>query len=65
MYNLQKDIRDNNLPIDTLLIEASGKLGGKIQTVQKDGFTIERGPDSFLAGKRKCSYISERIRSWR
>lgn len=35
MYNLQKDIRDNNLPIDTLLIEASGKLGGKIQTVQK------------------------------
>ena len=43
MYNLQK-IFMKNLPIDTLLIEASGKLGGKIQTVRKDGFTIERGP---------------------
>ena len=41
MYNLQKEIREKNLPIDALLIEASGKLGGKIQTVQKDGFTIE------------------------
>ncbi|MGG8397400.1 NAD(P)-binding protein, partial [Bacillus cereus] len=39
MYNLQKNIHEKNLPIDTLLIEASGKLGGKIQTVRKDGFT--------------------------
>lgn len=42
MYNLQKNLHEKNLPIDTLLIEASGKLGGKIQTVRKDGFTIER-----------------------
>lgn len=35
MYNLQKNIHEKNLPIDTLLIEASGKLGGKIQTVRK------------------------------
>ncbi|GAB6442685.1 MULTISPECIES: protoporphyrinogen oxidase [Bacillus] len=61
MYNLQKDICDNNLPIDTLLIEASGKLGGKIQTVRKDGFTIERGPDSFLARKESAARLAREL----
>ncbi|WP_002150030.1 protoporphyrinogen oxidase [Bacillus cereus] len=61
MYNLQKDIREKNLPIDTLLIEASGKLGGKIQTVQKDGFTIERGPDSFLARKESAAKLVKEL----
>ncbi|UYX53553.1 protoporphyrinogen oxidase [Bacillus thuringiensis] len=61
MYNLQKDIREKNLPIDTLLIEASGKLGGKIQTVQKDGFTIERGPDSFLARKESVAKLVKEL----
>ncbi|MEM5671632.1 FAD-dependent oxidoreductase, partial [Bacillus cereus] len=61
MYHLQKDIRDKNLPIDTLLIEASGKLGGKIQTVRKDGFTIERGPDSFLARKESAARLVKEL----
>ncbi len=56
-YYLQQEIREKNLPIDTLLIEASGKLGGKIQTVRKDGFTIERGPDSFLARKESAAKL--------
>ncbi|SCC01865.1 protoporphyrinogen oxidase [Bacillus mycoides] len=61
MYNLQKEIREKNLPIDALLIEASGKLGGKIQTVQKDGFTIERGPDSFLARKESAAKLVKEL----
>lgn len=60
-YYLQKEIRENNLPIDTLLIEASGKLGGKIQTVRKDGFTIERGPDSFLERKESAARLAEEL----
>ncbi|MFJ8527389.1 protoporphyrinogen oxidase [Bacillus sp. NPDC094106] len=56
-YYLQKEIREKGLPIDTLLIEASGKLGGKIQTVRKDGFTIERGPDSFLERKESAARL--------
>ncbi|MGG3671974.1 protoporphyrinogen oxidase [Bacillus nitratireducens] len=60
-YYLQKEIREKNLPIDTLLIEASGKLGGKIQTVQKDGFTIERGPDSFLARKESAAKLVKEL----
>ncbi|MGE7858008.1 protoporphyrinogen oxidase [Bacillus sp. NPDC094064] len=61
MYHLQKEIHDKNLPIDTVLIEASGRLGGKIQTVRKDGFTIERGPDSFLARKESAAKLAREL----
>jgi oxygen-dependent protoporphyrinogen oxidase len=33
------------------LIEKSAQLGGKVITELIDGFVIERGPDSFVAGK--------------
>ncbi|HAO9043664.1 TPA: protoporphyrinogen oxidase, partial [Listeria monocytogenes] len=33
------------------LVEKDKKLGGKFETVKRDGFLIEKGPDSFLARK--------------
>ncbi len=33
------------------VLEASGRLGGIIHTVERDGFTIELGPDSFITNK--------------
>ena len=39
------------LPLDIVLVESSLRLGGKIQTLRKDGFIIERGPESFLIVK--------------
>ncbi|MFP7295724.1 protoporphyrinogen oxidase [Neobacillus niacini] len=54
-YYLQKIMKEKQLPFEIILIEASHRLGGKMQTVIRDGFTIERGPDSFLA--RKVSMI--------
>lgn len=47
-FYLQKIAEQNNLPLDIILIESSLRLGGKIQTLRKDGFIIERGPESFL-----------------
>src|SRR5689334_4771239 len=47
-------MQEQNLPIEIQLIESSHRLGGKLQTVKRDGYTIERGPDSFLA-KRDSS----------
>ncbi|MCP1145856.1 protoporphyrinogen oxidase [Lysinibacillus endophyticus] len=47
-FYLQKEAQQNNLPIDVVLIESSLRLGGKIHTLRKDGFIIERGPESFL-----------------
>ncbi|HXI45871.1 MAG TPA: protoporphyrinogen oxidase, partial [Candidatus Acidoferrales bacterium] len=34
--------------IETLLLEATDRLGGKVATEHVDGFTIEAGPDSFV-----------------
>ncbi|MFC0523520.1 protoporphyrinogen oxidase [Pontibacillus salicampi] len=50
-YYLQKQIQAHKLPYTVRLVEASYRLGGMIHTEQKNGFTIERGPDSLLARK--------------
>ncbi len=41
-FYLQRKAQLNNLPIEVVLIESSLRLGGKIQTLRKDGFIIER-----------------------
>jgi oxygen-dependent protoporphyrinogen oxidase len=43
------------------LIEKSKTLGGKIQTVHRDGFVIERGPDSFLSRKTPIIELSKEL----
>lgn len=48
-YYLQKRLKQEGLPHEVLLIEADPRLGGKIKTTVKDGFIIERGPESFPA----------------
>ncbi|MGG0655173.1 protoporphyrinogen oxidase [Rummeliibacillus pycnus] len=47
-FYLQQQAKDQKLPLEIVLIEATHRLGGKIQTVRKDNFIIERGPDSFF-----------------
>ncbi|QDP39741.1 protoporphyrinogen oxidase [Radiobacillus deserti] len=56
-YYLQEEIQKKQLPYEVKLIEASGRLGGKIMSYQKDGFTIERGPDSFLIRKKSAAEL--------
>ncbi|OCS87237.1 protoporphyrinogen oxidase [Caryophanon tenue] len=46
-FYMQKQARDEKLPIDVLLIDASLRAGGKIETLRQDGYIIERGPESF------------------
>ncbi|RDW19916.1 protoporphyrinogen oxidase [Oceanobacillus chungangensis] len=50
-YYLQKEIERQGLAIELKLIEASGRLGGKIKTLKQAGYTIEQGPDSLLSRK--------------
>ena len=50
-YYLQKEIAWQSLPLDFTLLEASNRLGGKVQTDVHNGFVMEKGPDSFLARK--------------
>ena len=50
-YYLNKEIQTNKLPYQVVLVEATDRLGGKIQTIYRDGFVVEQGPDSWLAPK--------------
>ena len=52
MYYLQKLKRNLQLEVDLVLIEQNERLGGKIRTVYQNGFKIESGADSIVAGKK-------------
>ncbi|XUX07650.1 protoporphyrinogen oxidase [Sporosarcina sp. UB5] len=58
-FYMQKTAREQNLPIEVMLIEATNRLGGKIQTVRRDGFVVERGPDSFLIRKKSMDTFAK------
>lgn len=58
-FYLKREIKEKNLPYKVKLVEKGMRLGGKIQTVKKDGFTIERGPDSFLSRKKPAVELVE------
>ncbi|GKV64889.1 protoporphyrinogen oxidase [Sporosarcina sp. NCCP-2331] len=58
-YYMQKAAEEQGYSLDITLIEASTELGGKIQTVRRDGYIIERGPDSFLIRKKSVDQLAE------
>lgn len=43
------------------VIEKDKALGGKIETLRKEGFVIEKGPDSFLARKTAMSDLAKEV----
>lgn len=60
-YYLQKQAEAQNILLDITLIEATHRLGGKIQTHRQDGFVIERGPDSFLSQTDSINTLSQEL----
>lgn len=51
-FYLYKKATEQGKEIQVTIVEANNQLGGKINTLHRDGFVIERGPDSFLARKQ-------------
>ena len=47
--------------IQVTLLEASNRLGGTIQTEHRDGFLLERGPDSFISEKPQAVELAKRL----
>jgi protoporphyrinogen/coproporphyrinogen III oxidase len=43
------------------VLEASNRLGGTIQTEHRDGFLLERGPDSFISEKPEALDLAKRL----
>ena len=43
--------------VDVTLFEATENVGGNVQTIQKDGYTIEQGPNSLLKSPRLVDLV--------
>lgn len=56
-FYLQKQWEQNRGDLHITVIEKNDQPGGKVQTVLRDGFVIERGPDSFLARKPELAKL--------
>ncbi len=50
-FYLQREAERQGKEIDITIVDGAPAFGGKINTLQRDGFVIEKGPDSFLARK--------------
>ena len=50
-YRLTRAAQTGEVPLEVLLLEASGRLGGTIATHHQDGLLMEQGPDCFLSAK--------------
>lgn len=54
-------ILELNTAVHVTVIEASDRLGGTIQTEHRDGFLLERGPDSFISEKPQALALAKRL----
>src|SRR6267142_5579159 len=43
------------------LLEASSRVGGIVQTRERDGFLLESGPDSFISEKPQALELARRL----
>ena len=50
-----------NQSAQVTILEASDRLGGTIQTEHRDGFLLERGPDSFISEKPQALALAKRL----
>ncbi|HKU73075.1 MAG TPA: protoporphyrinogen oxidase [Pyrinomonadaceae bacterium] len=54
-------VHELNPSVEVILLEATGRLGGTIQTEYRDGFLLERGPDSFISEKPEALALAKRL----
>ncbi|HEV2835111.1 MAG TPA: protoporphyrinogen oxidase [Pyrinomonadaceae bacterium] len=50
-----------NPSLNLTLLEASGRLGGTLLTDEREGFLLERGPDSFISEKPEAVALAKRL----
>jgi protoporphyrinogen/coproporphyrinogen III oxidase len=48
-------------PVGVTVLEAGSHVGGIVQTDERDGFLLERGPDSFLSEKPATLELARRL----
>jgi oxygen-dependent protoporphyrinogen oxidase len=60
-FYIRKYYKEAGLKPDIVLLEKDKTLGGKIETLHRDGFVIEKGPDSFLASKTEMIDLAKEL----
>lgn len=60
-HRLVEFSQENKQPLQIMLLEASNRLGGTIHTEHRDGFLLERGPDSFISEKPQAVALAKRL----
>lgn len=53
--------RDSGRQFDITLLEANSQTGGIVQTEERDGFLLERGPDSFISEKPAALELAQQL----
>lgn len=51
----------HDLPLDMTLLEAGPRVGGIVSTVERDGYLIDTGADSFITNKPGALQLCQRI----
>lgn len=60
-FYLYREAERQGMPLEVTVLEASNRLGGRVNTLRRDGFVIERGPESFLARKLPMIELAEAL----
>lgn len=60
-FYIKKNYQNKGITPNITIVEASNRLGGKIESLHKDGFVIEKGPDSFLARKTAMIELAKEL----
>ena len=59
-YHIHEEI-SKSTRVECILLESSGKFGGKISTMRFDGFIVECGPDSFISQKPQAIELCKKL----
>ncbi|WP_311198750.1 protoporphyrinogen oxidase [Paenibacillus hexagrammi] len=60
-YYAKKKLAAEGIDARLTIVEKSPSFGGKIHTIERDGFVIEKGPDSVLARKRPTIDLAKEL----
>ena len=60
-YRLVERRSESGKRVDLTLLEAGSRVGGIVQTRERDGFLLERGPDSFISEKPAALALVKRL----
>ncbi|AZK48030.1 protoporphyrinogen oxidase [Paenibacillus lentus] len=60
-FYIRKFYKEKGFKPEIVILEQDKVLGGKIETLHRDGFVIEKGPDSFLARKTAMIDLAQEL----